>query len=117
MGNPLCHFELSVSDPEKSQAFYENVFDWKFSHDRSMDYTMINPGGEPMGGMMKKPDQAPGFSLSVYFCVDSLDETIAKVQAAGGTVAVPKTEIQGMGFWALFLDPDGIPVGVYESSK
>lgn len=118
MGNPLCHFEFMVSDTEKSKEFYGKIFDWEFKVDDNMQgYVMINTGSEPGGGMMKKPDQAPHFALSEYFMVDSIEDTLGKVEAAGGKTGVPKTEIPGIGWWALFFDPDGIPVGVYESKS
>ena len=117
MGNPLCHFEFMVSDVEKAKEFYGKIFDWKFSDYGAMDYVMINTGSEPGGGMMKKPDETPQFALSEYFLVDSIEDTLAKVEAAGGKLGVPKMEIPGMGWWALFLDPDGIPVGIFQSAN
>ena len=30
MLNPLSHWELMVSDPEPTKAFYAHVFDWTF---------------------------------------------------------------------------------------
>jgi predicted enzyme related to lactoylglutathione lyase len=118
MGNHLCHFEFMVSDSEKGKAFYGKVFDWEFTTDPNMGgYTMIDAGKEPGGGMMKKPDTARHHGLTIYFCVDSIDDTMAKVTEAGGQVAIPKMEVPGMGWWGLFMDPDGIPVGVFEAGK
>jgi predicted enzyme related to lactoylglutathione lyase len=118
MSNHLCHFEFMVSDSGKAKEFYGKVFDWSFKTDESMGgYTMIDAGKEPGGGMMNKPDTAPHYALSVYFWVDSIDETMAKVTEAGGQVIVQKMEIPGMGWWGLFADPDGIPVGIYEAKK
>ena len=114
MGNPLCHFEFMVSDVEKSKAFYGKIFDWKFSDYGAMDYVMINTGFEPGGGMMKKPDRAPHFGLDSYFMVDSIDETLEKAVAAGASPGLPKMEIPNTGWWAMFMDPDGIPVMIFE---
>ncbi len=116
MANHVCYFELMVSNTAKSQEFYGKVFDWKFSEYKNMPgYINIDTGKEPMGGMMKKPDEVPAHSLAVYFFVDSIDETLGKVASAGGNVMVPRTEIPDIGWWALFMDPDGIPVMIYES--
>ena len=115
MGNPLCHFELMVSDVKKSQEFYGKIFDWEFKTDENMpDYTMISTGKEPGGGLMKKPAQAPQFALAQYFEVDSIEETLAKVEAAGGKPGIPKMEIPEIGWWAMFFDPDGIPVMIFQ---
>ena len=118
MANELCHFEFMVSDTEKAKEFYTKVFDWKISaSDMSPDYLMISTGKEPDGGLMKKPDQAPGYAISVYFAVDSIDETVKKAEGAGGKAAMPKTEIPDIGWWAMFFDPDGIPVMIFEPKK
>jgi len=117
MGNPVCHFEFMVSDLEKARKFYSSVFDWKFG-DMSlpgMPYLSIDTGTPPGGGMMKKPASAPMYGLGTYFLVDSLDETMKRAAAAGGSVQIPKMEIPSIGWWGLFMDPDGIPVMVFES--
>ncbi|MFH1688751.1 MAG: VOC family protein [Candidatus Eisenbacteria bacterium] len=114
MGNPLVHFEFMVSDVAKSREFYGKLFDWKFKHDASMDYTMIDTGKEPGGGMMKKPDEAPMFALTQYFQVDDIDATLGKVVAAGGQLAMPKMQIPKIGWWAMFFDPDQIPVMIFQ---
>lgn len=119
MANQLCYFEFMVSDVEKSKEFYSRVFDWKFSDSKMPGprYINVDTGKEPMGGIMKKPAQAPMFALTSYFYVDSIDETLKKVSAAGGRVQMPKSEIPTIGWWALFMDPDNIPVMIYESLK
>ncbi|UCF77705.1 MAG: VOC family protein [Candidatus Eiseniibacteriota bacterium] len=116
MGNQLCHFEFQVTDVAKTKEFYSKVFDWKF--DDSMEgYTMIKTGTAPEGGMMLKPEGAPFPALQVYFLVDSADQTLEKVKKAGGQVLVPKTPVGDMGFFAFFMGPDNIGVGIWESAK
>jgi len=117
MANPVGHFEFMVSDAKRAKDFYGKIFNWTFEDSPPPHhYTMIDTGTEPKGGLMKKPDQAPHPSLNVYFHVEDVDATLKKVQGAGGTVIVGKTEIE-MGWWAMFADPDGIPVGLYEVKK
>ncbi len=116
MANHVCYFELMVGDTAKSQAFYGSVFDWKFSeYDNMPGYIAIDTGKEPMGGMMKKPEHVPANALSIYFLVDNIDETLGKVKEAGGQVLVDRTEIPNIGWWALFMDIDQIPVMIYEN--
>jgi len=118
MANNVCYFEFMVSDVERSRKFYSSVFDWKVTEEGNMPgYLSIDTGKDPTGGMMKKPDQAPHFTLSVYFYVDSIDETLKKAEAAGGKPGHPRTEIPKYGWWAMFFDPDGIPVMLFEAKK
>jgi predicted enzyme related to lactoylglutathione lyase len=64
--------------------------------------------------MMAKPAQAPMCALNTYFAVDDIDTTLAKATAAGAAVIAPKMAIPGFGYWAMFADPDGIPVGIFQ---
>jgi predicted enzyme related to lactoylglutathione lyase len=116
MGNPLAHWELMVTDVAKAKEFYGKVFDWEYSTDPAHpEYGLISTGSEPGGGIMAKPPQAPVPMLTVYFMVDSVDETLEKATAAGGSVVVPKTPIPGHGAFGVFVDPDEIGVGIFEA--
>jgi predicted enzyme related to lactoylglutathione lyase len=56
-----------------------------------------------------------GGTPNVYLTVKSLDDTLAKAQKLGGTVAVPKTVIAGdMGAFAFVKAPDGNLIGLHE---
>lgn len=117
MSNPMCHWEFMVSDPVKAKVFYGRVFDWRFEEQPGGEYTMILTGTEPGGGMMKKPPMAPAPALNNYFKVDAVDATLRNVVEAGGTVIVPKTEISGVGWFAMFQDPERIAVGILETKR
>ena len=47
--------------------------------------------------------------------VDSIDESLKKVEAEGGTIVRPKTAVPGMGAFAYFKDTEGNVLGVWES--
>lgn len=114
MGNPIVHWELMVNDLAKAKGFYSSVFDWEFDESAFPGYSLIKTGGEPAGGMMAKPEMAPACALNTYFQVADVDATLAKAIAAGATLIMPKTEISGVGHWAMFLDPDGIAIGLLQ---
>jgi uncharacterized protein len=115
--NTIVHFEFMSSNPQRSREFYSKIFNWNYKDMGMGGYQMIETGGAPDGGLMEKPAEAPAASLNVYFHVDSIEETLKKVEAAGGRVINQKTEIPQMGWWAMFLDADGICVGIYESGQ
>jgi hypothetical protein len=118
MANGLCHFEFMSPNPGRSREFYSKIFSWKFNQAPEMGgYTMIETGAQPGGGMMEKPKEAPHPALNVYFMVDDVDAALTKVRGAGGKVINEKTPIPDMGSWAMFLDPDGICVGIFEPMK
>ena len=115
MGNAIVHWDLVVSDIERAKAFYGSLFDWDFDDSSFPGYTIVDVGEEGRGGgMMQLPPDAPGHALNTYFGVDDVEETLAKAGSAGATVVVGKTEIPGVGFWGMFIDPDGIPMCLFE---
>jgi predicted enzyme related to lactoylglutathione lyase len=113
MSNPIVHWELMVSDLAKAMAFYKRVFGW--SLDATGEYVMVKTGGAVEGGMMARPPGAPA-ALNTYFAVDDIERTLREVVEAGGRVVVPRTEIPP-GWFAMFLDPDGIAVGILQERR
>jgi len=110
--NKLAHFDIHTSDTEKSQEFYERVFDWKCSsYPGAEDFMQISsPDGSVIGalsGRRYNPDSKQIFGFECSITVDDIEETIRTVQAAGGTTLMPCTAIPHVGWIAKFLDPDG----------
>lgn len=114
MPNSLSHFELMTADPAKCRAFYEAVFDWQFDEGSMPGYTLVQTGSDPTGAVFRKPDQAPGACMNVYFQTDDIEGTLAKAKEQGAKVLVPKTEIPGAGHFAMFADPEGITIGLMQ---
>ncbi len=117
MPNPLCHFELMTNDPQKCKDFYGKIFDWQFDDQSMPGYTLINAGAEPTGGIFPKPPEAPVVCANLYFSVDDIEALVAKVTELGGSIIVPKTPIPGVGYFAMFADPEGIVVGVMQPAE
>ena len=109
--NPLVHWELMVRDVARARAFYGRVFGWRY--EAGPGYTMIESGRPPGGGMMALPPPVQSPALTVYFQVEDIDRTLREVVEAGGSVAAPRMEIPP-GWFAVFVDPDGIPVGIMQ---
>jgi len=116
MSNPFVHVELNTNDVAKARSFYAQLFDWKLE-DMPMEggsYTMINVGEGTGGGMMKHPMAgAPSMWLS-YVLVSDIDAATKKVKALGGTVMKDKTEVMGMGWLAIIVDPTGAMLGLWK---
>lgn len=110
MANSICHWEIIGSEGNKD--FYSKIFDWQFQNMfPGYDY-VAPPDGFPVGGGVGSPSgQAPGVYL--YFHVDSIEDTLAKAEAAGATVVMPKEEIPNVGFIAMFRDLDGNIIGIH----
>lgn len=116
MVNRLCHFEIGTRDIESARKFYTTVFDWKIETDPNSDYTMIETGEEPKGGLLKPPPEIP-LGITSYIQVENVEQTLEKIKDAGGAVIKPKEEIPNMGWYALFMDPDMNMLGIFEALK
>lgn len=64
---------------------------------------------------MKK--QAPTHMVTQYVNVDSLDAYVEKAQKLGGTMLMPKTAVVGKGYFALFLDSEKNPFGLWQCDE
>ena len=117
MANPFVHVELNTTDVAKAKSFFGKLFDWKLE-DMPMEggsYTIIQVGEGTGGGIMKHPmPGAPSFWLA-YVLVDDIDAATKKVKALGGTVMKDKTEVPGMGWLAIIVDPTGAHLGLWKA--
>ncbi len=110
MGNAICHWE--IMGQSGLSAFYTKVFDWKVES-MMPGYDMVSHGDDvPLGGGLAGSDEGQT-GICVYFAVDSLEETLAAAEAAGGKTVQGKTAIPGHGHFALFSDPDGNVIGIH----
>ena len=65
------------------------------------------------GGLMQRKN--PGQPFMNYIAVKSIDASLKKVEAAGGSTCMPKTEIgTGMGWIAAFQDTEGNLMGFHQ---
>ncbi len=114
--NRVVHFDLPVSDPERSIQFYSDVFGWKFQKwDGPMDYWLITTGDSQPGidgGMARRQD--PSQTVSFTVAVENVDAACAAIEAAGGQILMAKSPIPGVGWFASFKDPNGLTSGVIQ---
>lgn len=117
MGNAVLHFEFPVEDAERAREFYEKLFGWQFEKMEGFDYWMIktNEGQGIDGGMMKR--EMPQQTHVNYVNVESVDEHSSKAEELGAQVVVPKQEIPGIGIFAIIMDQDGNPIGLWQDIK
>lgn len=113
----FCHVEWSVTDGGKARSFFGGLFDWKFSS-MGENYTgFMTPSENVGGGFMQEKAVNAGQSPCVYVFVEAIEPYLQKAVALGGQVAMPKTEIPGMGWFALLNDLDNNIVGIFESAR
>ncbi len=110
--NSVVHVEFHSNAPEKTKAFLKDVFDWKFQEFPEMNYSMFEAPSAPGGGLQKAENMPAG--VLDYILAKDIEGTIKKIQSSGGAIVTPKMEIPGFGFFAVFQDPTGITLALYE---
>ena len=114
----ITHLELPSDDPARARAFYEGMFGWAIqSPPGHPTYQMFQSGPGDMGGTIGLRDETAPKQPRIYVTVDSVDEALAKVEGLGGSVAVGKTEVPGMGWYAAILDSEGSEIGIWEAAS
>lgn len=124
MADTFVHFEIPADDLEKVLAFYAGAFGWQYERTpmpggSEGEYVLVQtvePGKPGMnGGIYKRtgPDDRP----RTYIGVASMDESLEKVTALGGSVVAPKMAIPGIGWWALIADPEGNVFGLFQDDQ
>ena len=112
----INHIEFPADDPERAMAFYAAVAGWEFSAMEGMPDYWVFRSGEGYGGAVGKRGVSVGQVLRDYITVDSIEDALAAATRTGGTIKEPKTEIPGMGWFAVVIDPEGSEVGLFQGS-
>ncbi len=111
--HPIVHIELSAEDRDSTAKFYSNLFGWEVQQVPEMNYATFSSQEGLGGGFNPYSESAPAGTTVVYIATDDIVATLREIEKAGGKTLVPKTEIQGMGWFALFKDISGNRVGLY----
>ncbi|MBC8508002.1 MAG: VOC family protein [Chloroflexi bacterium] len=113
----IVHIEFSANDREAAGKFFSDVFDWEVQQMPEMNYAMFNTGDDLGGGLNPVGENSPVGRVLVHIGTDDIEATSAKIEANGGKITVPKTEIPAMGWFAIFTDPTGNEIGLYQAMK
>lgn len=121
----IIHFEIHADKPERALDFYKAVFGWEFTKwEGPQPYWLIKTGPDDQpginGGMLPRKCAIDGQAVIAYVCtVDtrSVDDSVAKVQRSGGTIALPKMPIPGIGWLAYCKDTEGNIFGLMQADR
>lgn len=119
MAHSLNWFEIPVDDFARAKGFYEKVL--------GLTIETLEMGPVTMGMLSTDPNVVGGALVHAEGCQpadtgtlvylnggDDPAPMLARVEAAGGHVLVPKTEIgNNFGFFAHFRDTEGDKVGLH----
>jgi len=120
----VVHFEVPFDDAQRAHTFYREAFGWQLQSIPDMGYTLVTttptgdngptePGGIN-GGMLKR--QGPIASPVITIGVEDLDDSLARVEKLGGSVALGRQTVGDMGFSAYVTDTEGNLIGLWQSA-
>ena len=109
----IDYLEIPVTDLAVAKAFYAAAFGWSFT-DYGTGYCGIQGDEREQGGLAlleEGKSVTKGGPLAILYS-DSLDDTLAAVGKAGGTIRTPPFDFPG-GRRFHFEDPSGNELAVW----
>jgi uncharacterized protein len=112
--------DLSSQDAAGSREFYSKLFGWQVDVNPDPQYggygRALVKGRDAAGiSPAQSPDQPTAWSL--YIGTDDADEAARAVEAAGGKVIAPPFDVGDQGRMAVFQDPAGAFISVWQPTR
>jgi predicted enzyme related to lactoylglutathione lyase len=124
MSGRVVPVEIPYDDGQRARDFYAKAFGWNVNEMPEMNYTMVEsgPSGEQgptepgyiNGGMLQREE--PFTAPNLVIDVESIDDALASISEAGGSLVSEREAVGDMGFAAYFKDTEGNLVGLWESA-
>ncbi len=121
--NAINWFEIPVADMGRAMKFYAAMTGKPLKLEGygapGEEMAVFQAGSQEAvtGALVRSPNTKPAADgTTVYLNAEpSIDAWLSKVEAAGGSIVVPKTQIPGgeMGYFAHVLDTEGNRVGLH----
>lgn len=110
MKNPVVYFEIGCRNSQKTQSFYQSVFDWEIENLR------INTQSEDgIQGHINSLGHEPHQYVTVYIQVEAIGPYLEKVEAQGGKKMVGPVQLPQGEYFAWIQDPDQNIIGLISS--
>ncbi|MDP3964306.1 MAG: VOC family protein [bacterium] len=127
MPNRVVHFEIHANDPERAIKFYSEVFGWEFPEWMPGYWGVMTAPQDSKeaginGGLLPRKTDKPKDSqlVNAFVCtveVKNIDETIKKIEAAGGALALAKHAIEKIAWQAYYKDTEGNVFGIHQPDE
>lgn len=108
--------DLATADLPASNTFYGSIFGWE-ADDQGPEaggYVIYRKGGRMIAGGMKIMGEGQPPAWMTYVGVEDADKTIDVAKQAGATVFVEPMDVMDLGRMAVFADPTGAALGLWQ---
>jgi len=121
----VVHFEIHAEDPERAADFYAAVLGWTATKwDGPADYWLVTTGPDDQpginGGILRRMGPVAGDSVTAFVCtaeVADLDAAVALATGNGGSIAMPRMAVPGVGWLAYAKDTEGNIFGMMQPDQ
>lgn len=113
----IVHVEWRSRNVSRLKEFYKSAFRWKF--DESMPgYLLANAGRGEFGVGFAQIDGGSSLNPGVvaFLEAEDLGASETAIREAGGQILGTPQDVPGWGRFSLFTDPDGNPMGLWQSA-
>ncbi|MNU29892.1 VOC family protein [uncultured Brevundimonas sp.] len=107
----LGYFTLDTPDIEKARAFYAGLFGWTYDEAASHPTYAHVSGSDPAFGITKGEHRA---YPHLYFRVDDIHATCARVRELGGHAAMPAQSPSGLS--VVVADDQGVSFSLWQAA-
>jgi predicted enzyme related to lactoylglutathione lyase len=112
-----CWVDLFTSDPERTQAFYNELFGWTCETagpEYGGYFNFSKDGVQVAGGMRNDGDAGTPDHWSVYLASANAETTVEAAASRGSAVIVPAMPVMELGTMAVVTDPGGDAIGIWQ---
>jgi predicted enzyme related to lactoylglutathione lyase len=111
--------DLATPDLAASVSFYSTLFGWdaKDQGAEAGNYHMFEIGGVPIAGAAPIMMEGQPPAWTSYISVVDADATVVEVKEAGGMVFVEPMDVLDVGRMAVFADPTGAALAVWQARQ
>jgi len=120
MKNAISWFEIPVTDYQRAKKFYNTMLgieiaDMPMPEGKYGMFPYDNDNNGVGGGLVEMAGVTPSAEgITIYLNGgDDLSAPLSRVEAAGGKVIMPKTDIGENGFMAQLIDTEGNRVALH----
>jgi predicted enzyme related to lactoylglutathione lyase len=109
----LGYFTLDTADVGKARAFYGALFGWTFDEAASKSTYAHVQDSDPAFGFVKA--ERPASETNLYFRVDDIAATCARLTELGGKASIPAESATGLS--AVVCDDQGVSFSLWQPAK
>ena len=107
----FCWNELLTADLVAAKRFYGELFGWTAA-ETMPGYWVFRAGDLDVAGVTAKPARVPAPAWLTYLRVEDTDAIVRRGLELGATVVAEPMQVEGVGRYAVLVDPVGAAFGV-----